>query len=93
VRAGRQSAPQVARDRAPRTVALKGGKRGLRFRELAELTLQDKEDRGIKGSSLRADRVRLGVLNPLIGHLKISRFKARTFSAKKARRKTMTAAK
>jgi integrase len=62
-----------------RTVVAKG-KRELRFRDLAELALREKESRGIKSSSLRADRVRLGVLAPVIGHLKISKFKPRTFA-------------
>ena len=46
------------------------GKRELRFRDLAELALEEKRKSGIRNSSLRADRVRLGVLNPVIGSLK-----------------------
>jgi integrase len=56
------------------------GKRGLRFRDLAELALEEKRKSGIRNSSLRADRVRLSVLNPVIGSLRISSFKARTFA-------------
>ena len=55
-------------------------KRNLRFRDLAELALQEKQNHGIKASSLRADRVRLAVLDPFVGNLKISKFKSRTFS-------------
>jgi integrase len=63
-----------------RTVGIKGRKRELRFRDLAEMALQEKQDRGIKKSSLRADRVRLAVLDPLVGNLKIAKLKSRTFS-------------
>jgi integrase len=80
LRKGIQSVPQISRNRAPVPFAKRPGKRGLRFRELAELALQEKQNRGIKESSLRADRVRLAVLDPLIGNLKISKFKPRTFS-------------
>jgi integrase len=72
--------PQVSRNRAPVPFAKKPRRRGLRFRELAELALQEKQDRGIKESSLRADRMRLGVLDPLVGNLKIARLKSLTFS-------------
>jgi integrase len=63
------------------TQARSRGKKGeLRFRDLAELALQEKQNHGVKASSLRADRVRLGVLAPFVGNLKISKFKSRTFS-------------
>jgi integrase len=58
----------------------RGGKRALRFRDLAELALREKQNHGVKNSSLRADRVRLTVLDPFVGSLKISKFKPRTFS-------------
>lgn len=58
----------------------KGKNRELRFRDLAELALQEKQNHGIKASSLRADRVRLAVLDPFVGNLKIAKFKSRTFS-------------
>lgn len=51
-----------------------------RFRELAELAFQEKQSRGVKASSLRADRVRLGVLHPLIGHLKLSELTPRALA-------------
>ncbi len=56
------------------------GKRQFRFRDLAELALQEKQNHGIRDSSLRADRARFAVLDPVVGHLKISRFKSRIFS-------------
>jgi integrase len=56
------------------------GMRGLRFRDLAELALEEKRKSGIRNSSLRADRVRLSVLDPVIGSLRVSSFKARTFA-------------
>src|ERR1700680_4730898 len=80
MRSGIQSVPQVSRIRAPAPFAKKPGKRGLHFRELAKLALQEKQNRGIKESSLRADHVRLAVLDPLVGNLKIARLKSRTFS-------------
>jgi integrase len=80
VRIVSQSVPQVSRNRARVPFAKKPGKRGLRFRDLAELALQEKQNHGIKESSLRADRLRLGVLDPLVGNLKIARLKSRTFS-------------
>lgn len=80
MRPGIQSAPQVALDRALGRFAKRDGKRGLRFWDLADLALQEKQHRGIKESSLRADRVRLAVLDGALGSLKISRFKSRTFS-------------
>jgi integrase len=55
-------------------------KRALRFRDLAELALREKQNHGVKDSSLRADRVRLTVLDPFVGSLKLSKFKPRTFS-------------
>lgn len=55
-------------------------KTGMRFRDLAEMALVEKQNRGIKTSSLRADRLRLGVLDPVIGDLKLSKFKPRTFA-------------
>jgi integrase len=58
----------------------KGAKREMRFRDLAELALEEKRKSGIRDSSLRSDRLRLGVLNPVIGSLRISSFKARTFA-------------
>jgi integrase len=56
------------------------GRRDLRFRDLAEMALAEKAKSGIRNSSLRADQVRLGVLEPVIGSLRISSFKARTFA-------------
>ena len=56
------------------------GKREIRFRDLAEMAIEEKEKSGIRSSSLRADRVRLGVLSPVIGSLRVSSFKARTLA-------------
>jgi integrase len=75
-----QSVSHVALDRGGRPSATKGGKRRLRFRELAELALEAKAKRGVKQSTLRADRVRLSVLDPVVGGLKLSKFKPRVFS-------------
>jgi integrase len=52
----------------------------LRFRDLAELALEEKRKSGIRDSSLRSDRLRLGVLNPIIGNLRISSLKPRTLA-------------
>lgn len=54
--------------------------RATRFRDLAELALAEKAASGIRKSSLRADHVRLSVLLPVIGNLRIRSFKARTFA-------------
>jgi integrase len=78
VRPGIQTAPQIALGRAPGRIAKR--KRELRFRDLADLALQEKQNRGIKQSSLHADRVRLSVLDRALGNLKIARLKSRTFS-------------
>jgi integrase len=71
----------------PHTAAQRGavgdrpkGRRGLRFRDLAQMALAAKEARGIRPLSLRADRLRFSVLDPLIGHLRLSRLKPRTFA-------------
>jgi integrase len=80
VRIGIQSMPEIASDRSPSHFAKRPGKRGLRFRDLAELALQEKQKSGKKKSSLRADRVRLRVLDPVVGSLRVSKFKPRTFA-------------
>lgn len=80
MRTGIASAPAVvASDRRQALpFAKRPAKRALRFRDLAELALAAKQDRGRVASSLRADRVRLRVLDPLLGNLKVARLKSRT---------------
>jgi len=58
----------------------KRAKCALRFRDLAALALLEKHKIGRKKSTLRADHMRLRVLNPVLGSLKISKFKPRTFA-------------
>jgi len=55
-------------------------RRELRFRDLAEMALAEKAKSGIRKSSIRADQVRLSVLLPVIGNLRVASFKARTFA-------------
>jgi integrase len=55
-------------------------RRDLCFRDLAELALEEKRKSGIRDSSLRSDRLRLRVLNPVIGSLKVSSLKPRTLA-------------
>lgn len=74
-----QSASQIVFDRVCRPSA-KSRKHQLRFRELAEFALEAKAKRGVRESTLRADRVRLSVLDSAIGGLKLSKFKPRVFS-------------
>ena len=64
-----------------RPIVTRRARRGFRFRDLAELALLEKQKSGrSRKSSLRGDRVRLRVLDPVLGGLKLSQFKPRTFS-------------
>jgi integrase len=56
--------------------ARRGGKRELRFHDLAESALEAKRLRGNEPSSINTDRVRLRRVLPAIGHLKIRQMTA-----------------
>lgn len=63
-----------------RSATMRRAKGGLCFHDLADMALQEKQKSGKRQSTLRSDRVRLRVLDPILGSLKISKFKPRTFA-------------